>query len=408
MAYAARTLRRPVFWKSTRSEAFLSDEHGRGLDARGEIGFDKDNRIVALRVSAYADLGAYVSPKSGWAIGNIGGVAGVYQIPAIRAEVFGVFTHASPTAAYRGAGRPEATYMIERVLDVAARELGVSPFELRRRNLIPPSAMPYKTALVFNYDCGEFEANMDAAAGLADLAGFEARRAEAAREGKLRGIGVCNCIEVAGGPFRILAPDTAQVSLLADGRLRVHTGSMSVGQGHETTFPQMVAEQFGISADLVEYVQGDTDTLPFGRGNGGSSALSTGATAVTQATSALAGRLIELAAEQLDAPADTVSLSDGIFRSRDANRTLTLADLASGVAPAANGVAIRERVHLQAAGSHLSQRHPYLRSRDRTGDRRGPGDRLQRGGGYRPGHSSDAGGGPDSGWGGSGNRTGAR
>ena len=207
-----------------------------------EIGFDGDNRIVALKVSAYADLGAYVSPKSGWAIGNIGGVAGVYQIPTIRAEVFGIFTHASPTAAYRGAGRPEATYMIERVLDVAARELGISPFELRRRNLIPlprcrtrprwcsitiaasskPTWTPRQVLPILpaSRPAGR---KPRVKASCAASASATASRSPAVRS--------------------ILAPDTAQVSLLADGRLRVHTGSMSVGQGHETTFPRMIAER---------------------------------------------------------------------------------------------------------------------------------------------------------------------
>jgi carbon-monoxide dehydrogenase large subunit len=339
VAYAARTLQRPVLWESSRNEAFQADEHARELEATGEIGFDETNRIVGLKVRVNANLGAYVTGKSGWSVGNIGGIAGVYAIPAIHAEVYGVLTHTSPTAAYRGAGRPEATYIIERLLDVAAGELGVSPFALRRRNLIPSLAMPYRTALVFTYDCGEFEANMDTAEGLADVAGFEARRAEAARRGKLRGIGVCNCIEVAGGPFNAVMPDIARVSLLTSGRLRVRSGSMSVGQGHETTFPQMIADRFGVPADQVEYQQGDTDLLPFGRGNGGSSALCVGGTAVSQATTSLVGTLTDIAAELLEAPAETVTLSDGIFRSRDANRTLTLAEVAAAAKPVSDGVA---------------------------------------------------------------------
>jgi len=339
VAYAARLLQRPVIWESTRSEAFLADEHGRGIVARGEIGFDATNRILGLRVRVEANLGAYVSAKSGWTIGNIGGIAGVYDIPAIRAEVYGVLTHLSPSAAYRGAGRPEATYIIERLLDVAARELGTCPFKLRRRNLIPPSAMPYKTALTFSYDCGEFEANMEAAEALADLAGFPARRDEAARRGRLRGLGVANGIEVAGGPLQVLAPDVARAQLLTDGRLRVHTGSMSVGQGHETTFPQIVADLFGVPSDRVDYRQGDTDTLAFGRGNGGSSALCVGGSAVSEAATTLAKALSEIAARQLDVSPETVRLSDGLFRSREANRTLTLADVARAAEPVAEGVA---------------------------------------------------------------------
>jgi carbon-monoxide dehydrogenase large subunit len=340
VAHAARKFKRPVLWESTRNEAFQSDDQARELEATAEIGFDATNRIVGLRVSMKANLGAYVSGKSGWTINNVGGLACVYVIPAIHAEVYGVLTNTVHTAAYRGAGRPEATYVIERVLDVAALELGVSPFELRRINLIPPSAMPYQTALTFKYDCGEFEENMKIAARLADLAGFETRRKEARKRGKLRGIGISNSIEVAGGPFKILQSDTARLSLLTDGRLLVQTGSMSVGQSHETVFPQLVADMFGITADKVEYHQGDTDVLPAGRGNGGSSALCVGGSAVSEAASTLARNLVEIAARLLNAPVDSVSLADGILRSQDANRTLTLAELASEVEPVSGGVAV--------------------------------------------------------------------
>jgi aerobic carbon-monoxide dehydrogenase large subunit len=340
--HAAQRLQRPVLWESTRGESFLTDEHGREMDADVEIGFDAEHRITGLRVNVRGSVGAYVSGKSGWSIGNIGGIAGVYDIPAIYAKAYGFFSHTVPTAAYRGAGRPEATYQIERILDIAANELGISPLELRRRNLIAPSAMPYRTALVFNYDCGEFEANMDMAAKMADVAGFAARKDEAARRGKLRGLGIANCIEAAGGPFTGPMPDAARVALLSNGRVRVQSGSMSVGQSHETVMPQIVAEQFGIPASQVDYVMGDTDGLPLGRGNGGSSAMCTGVPAILTATGKVIARLNEIAAELLDAPPDTVTLSDGIFRSREANRTLTLAEVASAAEPIAEGVAAED------------------------------------------------------------------
>src|SRR5215472_5174753 len=201
VAWAARRLGRPVRWVSDRTEGFLSDEQAREMRITVELGLDAANRFTALRLRWDVNLGAYVTGRSGWPVGNIGGTAGVYHIPAIYAESFGILTNTVPTAAYRGAGRPEATYTIERIIDVAARELGISPYELRRINLIPPDAMPYKTALTFTYDCGEFEGNMLKAADMAELNSFERRRAEAKGRGKLRGIGICNCIEVAGGPF---------------------------------------------------------------------------------------------------------------------------------------------------------------------------------------------------------------
>ncbi|MEP9378523.1 xanthine dehydrogenase family protein molybdopterin-binding subunit [Aquabacter sp. CN5-332] len=329
VAHAARSLGFPVVWESSRSEAFLADDQARQLEVTGEIGFDETQRIVGLRVGIRAHLGAYLSQKSGWTVNNIGGVAGVYDIPAIHAEISGIFSHTAPTAAYRGAGRPEATYIIESLLDVAARELAVSPVDLRRRNLIPASAMPYKTALVFTYDCGNFEANMDAAEQLADLPGFPARQAEAARRGKLRGIGICNCIEAAGGPFKRIAPDIARVSLLGDGRLRVQSGTMSVGQGFETVFPQLVADLFGVSNDLVDFQQGNTDVLPFGRGNGGSSGLCVGGPALAEAATTLAAKLTDIASERLDVPVEALTLSDGMFRASGGNRTLTLAEIAA-------------------------------------------------------------------------------
>ena len=246
VAWAARRLKRPVRWISDRTEGFLTDEQAREMRISASLGLDADGKFTALKLRWNVNLGAYVSGRSGWGVGNIGGIAGVYMIPFIAAQVCGVLTHTVPTAAYRGAGRPEATYAIERLIDVAARELGISPYELRRRNLIPPAAMPYKTALTFTYDCGEFEGNMQEAAALADFDTFEERRAAAAKHGKLRGIGLCNCIEVAGGPFLRPAKDLATLRLAEDGTLILRSGSMSVGQGLETTMTQLVADRFGV------------------------------------------------------------------------------------------------------------------------------------------------------------------
>ncbi|HVZ09466.1 xanthine dehydrogenase family protein molybdopterin-binding subunit [Rhodopila sp.] len=328
VAWAARKLGCPVRWIADRTEGFLTDEQAREMRIHAELGLDADGRFTALRLRWDVNLGAYVSARSGWGVGNVGGVAGVYLIPHIAAEVCGVLTHTVPTAAYRGAGRPEATYTIERLIDVAAAELGVSPYELRRRNLIPPQAMPYKTALTFTYDCGEFEGNMQEAAALAELDTFPARRAEAAARGRLRGIGLCNCIEVAGGPFLRPAKDTASLALAADGRLVLRSGSMSVGQGLETAFTQLVADRFGIPQDQVIWQGGDTDLLPSGKGNGGSGALCIGGSAVTLAVDKVIDKATRIAAEVLEAAVADIELSEGRFRIAGTDRSVGLAEIA--------------------------------------------------------------------------------
>jgi carbon-monoxide dehydrogenase large subunit len=331
VAWAARRLGRPVRWISDRTEGFLTDEQAREMRIQASLGLDAEGRFTALKLRWDVNLGAYVSGRSGWGVGNIGGIAGVYHIPFIAAQVCGVLTHTVPTAAYRGAGRPEATYAIERLIDVAARETGVSPYELRRRNLIPPSAMPYKTALTFTYDCGEFEGNMQDAAALAEYDTFPARRAEADARGKLRGIGLCNCIEVAGGPFLRPAKDTASLRLAEDGSLILRSGSMSVGQGLETAFTQLVADRFGLSPDRVQWQGGDTDLLPSGKGNGGSGALCIGGSAVSLAVDKVIEKARRVAAEMLEAAVVDVELADGRFTIAGTDRSVDLASVARWV-----------------------------------------------------------------------------
>ncbi len=325
VAWASRKLNRPVRWISERTEGFLTDEQAREMQIVAELGLDANNKIMALKLRWNANLGAYCSGRSGWPVGNVGGVAGTYIIPAISAEVCGIMTHTVPTAAYRGAGRPEATYAIERIIDVAARERGISPYELRRINLIPPSAMPYKTALTFLYDCGEFEANMEKAAELSELDGFEARRADAKARGKLRGIGLTNCIEVAGGPFLRPAKDLSTLRFAEDGKLILRSGSMSVGQGLETTMCQIVSQRFGIPLENILYEQGDTDQLPFGKGNGGSGALCIGGGAVMLAVDKVIERAKKLAAELLEAAVTDIELREGKFHIAGTDRSIDVA-----------------------------------------------------------------------------------
>jgi carbon-monoxide dehydrogenase large subunit len=328
VAWAARRLNRPVRWISDRTEGFLTDEQAREMRISASLGLDAEGKFTALKLRWNVNLGAYVSGRSGWGVGNIGGIAGVYMIPFIAAQVCGVLTHTVPTAAYRGAGRPEATYAIERLIDVAARELGISPYELRRRNLIPPGAMPYKTALTFTYDCGEFEANMREATALSDFDTFEQRRAAAAKQGKLRGIGLCNCIEVAGGPFLRPAKDLATLRLAEDGTLVLRSGSMSVGQGLETTMTQLVADRFGLAPERVVWEGGDTDLLPSGKGNGGSGALCIGGSAVTLAVDKVIDKARRIAAELLEAAVVDVEFTNGKFTIAGTDRSVDLASIA--------------------------------------------------------------------------------
>src|SRR5690242_363478 len=328
VAWAARKTGRPVRWVSDRTEGFLADEQAREMRITVELGLDAQHKFTALRLRWDVNLGAYVTGRSGWPVGNIGGTAGVYHIPTIYAESCGIMTNTVPTAAYRGAGRPEATYTIERIVDVAAHELGISPYELRRINLIPPDAMPYKTALTFTYDCGEFEGNMRKAAEMAGLDSFERRRAEANARGKLRGIGICNCIEVAGGPFLRPAKDQASLRLAEDGSLVLRSGSMSVGQGLETAFCQLVADRFGVPLDNVHYEAGDTDLLSGGKGNGGSGALCIGGAAVSLAVDKVIEKAKQVAAELLEAAEVDVTFDAGRFTIAGTDRSVTLAEVA--------------------------------------------------------------------------------
>jgi carbon-monoxide dehydrogenase large subunit len=252
----------------------------------------------------------------------------MYTTPVIHVETTGVFTNMTPTGPYRGAGRPEATYAIERVIDVAAGELGIDPVDLRRRNLIPPSAMPFKTGLVFTYDCGDFERGMDMALALADRDGFPARRAEARTRGKLRGLGIANAIEVAGGPYTSVNPDTALVRVNPDGSVSLFTGSTSMGQGNETAFAQIVSDRLGVSPERIQVFAGDTDALDTGRGNGGSGAMGVGGAAVLRATDKALERGRRIAGHLLEAAPEDVVLRDGRFVVAGTDRGMTLASVA--------------------------------------------------------------------------------
>jgi aerobic carbon-monoxide dehydrogenase large subunit len=327
--WAARRLGRPVKWTSDRREGFVTDEHGRDNVSTVELALDPDGTFLALRVAINLNVGAYLTQRSaGPGTNNIGGVAGVYTTPAIHHQTTGVFSNTTPTGPYRGAGRPEATFAIERVIDVAARELKMDPIALRRKNLIPPSAMPFKTGLVFTYDSGDFARGMDMALSLADHAGFEKRRTEARQRGMLRGLGVANAIEVAGGPYTSVNPDTASIRVNPDGSVTVLTGSTSMGQGNETAYAQIVSERLGVPPERIQVLWGDSDALDAGRGNGGSGALTVGGSAVTRVSDKVIERGRRIAARLMEAAPEDIQLRDGRFSVAGTDRGVSWAEVA--------------------------------------------------------------------------------
>jgi aerobic carbon-monoxide dehydrogenase large subunit len=328
VAWAARRTGRPVRWISERVEGFMSDDHGRDVHVDAEMALDKDGRILALTGSLDINIGAYLSGRSGGLLNNIGGISGVYTIGAVAVEIRAVYTNTQPTAPYRGAGRPEATYVVERLIDLAAADMGIDPFELRRRNLIPASAMPYNTGFLFTYDCGEFAENMTAAADLSDLAGLPARKAASAAKGKLRGVGFANPIEVAGGPFTKPGRDTASIRVATDGTITVNVGVMSTGQGLETAMTRLVAEKMGVPLSAVRYQQGDTDQLGHGRGSGGSSATGVGGAVVSQSADKVIATAKALAGDLLEAAATDIALKAGRFSIIGTDRSVGWADVA--------------------------------------------------------------------------------
>ncbi len=322
---ASKLLGRPVKWTSTRSEAFLSDAQARDHVTEAELGLDRDGHFVGFRVKVTAAVGAYAQAASNVFVMNLGTLAGVYRTPAVFAEVTAVFSNTNPVRPYRGNGRPEFAYVIERMVDEAADELGISPVELRRRNLIPPEAMPFKSGLTFTYDCGEFAKGLDMALELADYAGFEARRAEAKARGRLRGIGISNTIErAAAGGF-----EAAEIRFDKGGTVTLVSGSITQGMGHETVYKQLLCDRLGIDPDAVHYVQGDTDKVAIGEGTGGSRSATLGGSAVLMATDKIIAKARAIAAHLLNSPADEVKFEDGVFTAPRSNRALAIGEVAS-------------------------------------------------------------------------------
>lgn len=323
--YAAKLTGRPVKWISSRTEAFLSDAQARDNVTDAELALDKDGQFLAFRVKNVAAIGAYLQNNMPAFFLNAGTLAGTYRTPAIFVDVTGVFTNTNPVRPYRGNGRPECAFVIERMVELAATELGIDSTELRRRNYIAPAQMPFKTGLTFTYDSGEFEKNMDLAIELADFAGFEKRRKEARKNGRLRGIGISNTIERAAAP----GTEGAEVRFDKSGNVTMFAGSNNQGQGHETVFKQIVADRLGIHPDTIRYVQGDTDQVWFGEGTGGSRSATMGGSAFSRASDKIVEKAAAIAAHHLKLDQSDIKFADGVFSSPKTNRTMTIKEVAA-------------------------------------------------------------------------------
>ena len=324
--WASRRIARPVKWVATRSESLLADYHSRDNVTEASLALDAGGRFLGLRVRTTANLGAYLSMTGmGPTIANIGSLAGVYTTPAACLKVTAVFSHTVPTATYRGAGRPEAAYVIERLVDIAARKVGLSPAELRRRNTIPDGAYPYKTALTFTYDCGDFAGNMELALAAADFEGFEARRQSARAAGRLRGLGISNTVERA-----VITGQTeyAGIRIDAAGHALVEVGSTDQGQGHKTIFAQIVNDRLGISIEDVRVTEGDTDATPVGSGAGGSSVATRATAALLLATERIIAKGRRVASQLLEAAETDLEFDDGRFKLSGTDRSVSLAEVA--------------------------------------------------------------------------------
>ncbi len=324
--WLARRLGRPVKWTCDRSEALLADEHGRDVTSEIELAFDANHRILALRAHNTSALGAYVSTDRNLlpSFANLGSLAGMYVIPAAHARVTGKFSFTHSLAPYRGNGRPEAIYLLERLLDDAARELGVDRVELRRRNLIPPSAMPFKTALTFTYDCGDFERGLDEALALSDWQGFPERKKQSQSRGKLRGIGLANAIERAAAP----GMEYAEVRFEPGGTATLVVGTKSQGQGHETMYRQIAASRLGISPDELRVVEGDTDAVAWGAGSYGSRSAAIGGSALWLAADKIIAKGKRIAAQLLEAADADIAFAAGRFSIAGTDRGVSIKDVA--------------------------------------------------------------------------------
>ncbi len=343
LTWASKQIDRPIKWTSERSESFLLDAHGRDHVTKAEMGFDKDGKIVALRVKTFANLGAYLSTFSTCVPTYLHGtlLQGLYTTPKINVDVTGVFTHTTAVDAYRGAGRPEATYLLERLLDLAALEMAVDPAELRFKNFIPPfdgvKQPGYQTQVALQYDSGNYEGVLKKGLEMLGYADLRKKQKEAAKNGKLIGIGFSTYIEACGiAPSAVVGSlgaraglyEVGQVRVQPTGKVSVFTGSHSHGQGHETTFAQVVADKLGISMDDVDIVHGDSDSVAFGMGTYGSRSLAVGGSAIVRSLEKIIEKGMKIAAHKLEVSHEDIEFVDGKFTVKGTSKSLSFGEIA--------------------------------------------------------------------------------
>jgi carbon-monoxide dehydrogenase large subunit len=332
IAVAARKLKKTIKWTADRADHFVGDAQGRDNVTTARMALAEDGKFLAMDVDLMGDMGAYLSTFGPYIPhGGAGMLPGLYDVQAFHCRVRTVFTNTVPVDAYRGAGRPEAAYVVERLVDAAARKLGMTPDAIRRKNFIAPKAMPYKTATGKVYDSGDFTAHMKRAMEIANWKEFPRRAKAAKKQGLVRGIGLATYVEVCG----TMGEETANVALDPNGDVSILIGTQSTGQGHQTAYAQLVAEQFGLPPERVHILQGDTDRIATGLGTGGSASIPTGGVSVERATRELGGKLKEIAAQALEASAGDIEISNGTLRIAGTDRSITFADLAKrpGVDP---------------------------------------------------------------------------
>jgi carbon-monoxide dehydrogenase large subunit len=329
---------KPVKWTAERTESFMSDAHGRDHVSTAEMAIDAQGTFLGLRVSTQANMGAYLSTFAPCVPTYLYAtlLAGTYKTPVIYCEVKAVFTNTVPVDAYRGAGRPEATFLLERLVDAVAHDTGIDRVELRRRNFIPADAFPYQTPVALQYDSGDYQTTLAVALKNADWAGFEGRRSAAKARGKLRGIGVSTYLEACGiAPSAVVGSLGARAGLYEVANIRVHptgsvtvfTGSHSHGQGHETTFAQLVVDQLGVPLDQVEVVHGDTAKIPFGMGTYGSRSLAVGGTAMVKAMDKIIAKGKKIAAHLMEASVEDIEFANNTFTVAGTDKSKTLTDI---------------------------------------------------------------------------------